>query len=111
MDTRLETEEQRMVRELREWAEDAVQRLENALAVAGLPVLPSLSAGRITITPDGGVHVQLGGCSPRALFRLADWIEAHARCAGRIVPSAAVSGRVVQLPVLQSEVRAGDEQS
>jgi hypothetical protein len=104
MDMRLETEEQRAVRELRSLAEMAVQRLEGALRAAGLPVLPSLAAGRITVTADG-VHIHLGGCNPRTMVALADWIEAHARCTGRILRSAPLPAQLAQLSHLHDELR------
>jgi hypothetical protein len=104
MDARLETEEQRITRELRALAEEAVRALEDALRVAGLPPLPSLAAGRITIT-EHGVHIHLGGCNPRTMVRLAQWIRAHARCTGRITPGSTLPPPLAQLPTLLPEVR------
>ncbi|MFE0463117.1 hypothetical protein ACFW1A_28065 [Kitasatospora sp. NPDC058965] len=39
------------------------------------------------------------------LVRIADWIESHARCVGRITQGETVPASVVQLPVLQVSVR------
>ncbi|MFE0462266.1 hypothetical protein ACFW1A_23740 [Kitasatospora sp. NPDC058965] len=107
MDMRLETQEQRRIREFRELAEYAVQRLEGALRISGLPFLPSLAAGRITIT-EYGAHINLGGCNPHTMLALADWVEAHARCTGRIARGAILPARLAELPVLHSKLRKHD---
>ncbi|GAA1236050.1 hypothetical protein GCM10009665_27820 [Kitasatospora nipponensis] len=83
-------------------AERAVDAMVDALAVAGLPPLASLAAGRLTRTPDG-VHVQIGGCSVGTLQAIADHIAAHARCTGRILRGETVPTGLAELPALRAE--------
>jgi hypothetical protein len=85
-------------------AQDAVDGLADALALAGLPPLPALAAGRITLT-EVGVHIELGGCGVRTVRALTAYLTEHARCRGRIVPGGLVpvaspelSGPPAELP-------------
>jgi hypothetical protein len=108
MEGRLESAEQRRERELRALAERAVQLLVDALALAGLPPLPSLEAGRVTLC-GGGVHIEVGGCNPRTLEAIAAYIAAHARCLDRVVRSAAMPAGLAELPAVRGEVRNSEE--
>lgn len=92
-----------MVRELREAAERAVATMVDALALAGLPPLVSLAAGRVTLIADG-VHVEIGGCNVRTLQAIADHIAAHAACLGRVVRGTAVPTGMAELPVVRIEL-------
>lgn len=83
--------------EQRAAAEGAVAAMEDALALAGLPPLAALAAGRVTVTP-AGVHVELGGCSTATLLAIAHYLADHARCTDRVPPWMA------QLPSLRGEV-------
>ncbi|WP_035804416.1 hypothetical protein [Kitasatospora mediocidica] len=93
-----------MVRELREAAERAVAAMVDALALAGLPPLVSLTAGRITLFAEG-VHVEIGGCNVRTLQAIADHIAAHAGCLGRVVRGETVPTGLAELPCVRGELR------
>lgn len=92
-----------MARELREAAEQAVDAMVDALALAGLPPLLSLAAGRISLLPEG-VHVEIGGCNVRTLQAIADYIAAHAACLGRVVRGEAVPTGMAELPIVRNEL-------
>jgi hypothetical protein len=74
-------------REYRQEAEEAAALLEAALALAGLPPLPSLYG---LATQVGGV-VNLGGYNVRATRMLAEWVTNHARCKNRVLTGQAVA--------------------
>ncbi|WP_329565364.1 hypothetical protein [Kitasatospora sp. NBC_01266] len=103
MEGNIETDHQRMARELRAWAEASVQKLEDAFALAELP--PLVGAGRITITPEG-IHVELGGVSVRTVLALSDFVLAHARCLGRVQQGEIVPTGLAELPYVRCELDA-----
>lgn len=87
----------------REAAERAIAAMEDALALAGLPPLPGLLAGRVSPT-SAGVHVELGGCSVRVLQAIADYLTDHTRCTGRVVRGEIVPTGMVELPAVRWEL-------
>ncbi|GAA1264152.1 hypothetical protein GCM10009665_62020 [Kitasatospora nipponensis] len=106
--SRVEGRGEREEREQRAAAERVVDAMVDALALAGLPPLPGLSAGRVTVTPDG-VHVEIGGCTVRALRALAEHVTAHAGCTGRVLRGETVPSGLAELPGLPHRVRYRDE--
>jgi hypothetical protein len=103
--TSVEPPQDRLVRELRAAAEQAVDALVDALALNSLPPLPGLAGARITVLP-GGVHVELGGCNVRTLQAIADCLAAHARCTDRVVQGASLPPGLAELPVVRTALRA-----
>ncbi|MDH6115705.1 hypothetical protein [Kitasatospora sp. GAS204B] len=95
-----------MARELREWAEAALDQLDDAFKVAELPPLLGV---RITTLMREGVHVELGGCNIRTVQALTAFVLAHARCLGRVQRGEIVPTGLAQLPRVRGEMRPGDE--
>ncbi|MDH6108839.1 hypothetical protein P3T36_002970 [Kitasatospora sp. MAP12-15] len=104
MEGEVETEEQRMARELRDWAERTLDQLDDAFKVAELP---SLLGVRIITLRREGVHVELGGCNIRTVQALTAFILAHARCMGRVQRGEIVPSGLAELPAVRMEL--GDE--
>lgn len=102
--SRVETAEDHMVREVRETAERAVRALVDALSLAGLPPLLGLEGGRITLT-DHGVHIELGGCNVRTLLAIAQYLTDHAACAGRVIRGEVVPSGMAELSSVRDELR------
>ncbi|MDH6114491.1 hypothetical protein P3T36_000891 [Kitasatospora sp. MAP12-15] len=93
-----------MVRELREAAQRAVDALVDALQLNGLPPLPGLEGGRVTLHPRG-VHIEIGGCNVRTVQAIADFLKDHARCSGRVLPgTAVVPTGLAELPAVRMEL-------
>ena len=101
----VESQDDRMLRELRKAAGRTVTAMVDALALAGLPPLPSLSGGRVTIM-EHGLHIEIGGCNIRTLQAIADHIEAHAGCMGRVIRGETVPTGLAELPPLYRELSA-----
>jgi hypothetical protein len=81
----LQTDRGRLIGTHQQMAEKAAEALEDALKLAGLPQLVSLSpAGSATGMINGG-HVQLGGANAHTVMAIARYIRAHAVCEGRII--------------------------
>ncbi|MCX4749753.1 hypothetical protein OG455_30290 [Kitasatospora sp. NBC_01287] len=100
----VEPPEEREVREARAAAERAVARLVDALAVAGLPPLPSLEGGGSITRTTAGYHVQLGGCGVRTVEALTQYVVDHARCTGRVVRGELLPARLAELPGVREEM-------
>ena len=105
MATDLETDRGRLISTHQQMAEKAAEALEDALRLAGLPKLVSLSpAGSATGMVNGG-HVALGGANAHTVMAIARYIRAHAVCEGRIIGgevdevdgSRVIPGQVVQV--------------
>ncbi|MDH6115180.1 hypothetical protein P3T36_004099 [Kitasatospora sp. MAP12-15] len=92
-----------MVRELREAAQRAVDALVDALELNGLPLLPGLEGGRVTLLPRG-VHVEIGGCNVRTVQAIADCLKDHARCSSRVVPGAVVPAGLAELSAVRRDL-------
>ncbi|MDH6108467.1 hypothetical protein P3T36_003889 [Kitasatospora sp. MAP12-15] len=92
-----------MAGDLREAAQRAVDYLVDGLAVNGLPALPGLEGGRVTLMPHG-IHVEIGGASVRTVRAIADFLHEHAHCDGRVIPGEIVPSRLAELPTLRGEL-------
>ncbi len=80
----LESDRGRLISTHLRMAERAASELEDALRLAGLPSLVSLSPASATGMPKGG-HVDLGGANAHTVMAIARYIRAHAVCVGRVV--------------------------
>ncbi|MDH6131374.1 hypothetical protein P3T37_000743 [Kitasatospora sp. MAA4] len=92
-----------MVGELREAAQRAVGALVDALELNGLPPLPGLEGGRVTVSPYG-VHIEIGGCNVRTVQAIADCLKDHACCSGRVLPGTVVSAGLAELSFVRREM-------
>lgn len=99
----LDAEHDRLITVHEQMAARAADALVDALRLAGLPPLVSLSPDCATGLANGG-HVQLGGANAQTVMAIAQFIRAHAVCTRRILPGTAdetdesrvISGHVVR---------------
>ncbi|MFI6445183.1 hypothetical protein [Kitasatospora sp. NPDC050543] len=83
-----DSERNRLISVHERMAERAAGELEDALRLADLPPLVSLSPSNATGHVIGG-HVQIGGANAQTVIAIAQFIRAHAVCIGRVVATGA----------------------